>query len=51
MENSMTDHLEASEVLPMISGLLGRPHPSLCRDLSATVRPPQKRKVRTRTME
>ena len=44
-------HQEASEILPRISRLLYRPHPSLHRDLSSAVRPPQERKVRIRTME
>ena len=46
--NSTSDHQEASEILPSISMLLKRPHPSLHRDLSSAVRPPQERKVRTR---
>ena len=51
MENSMSNHQEASEILPRFSRLLQRPHPSLRRDLSATVRPLQERKARTSTME
>ena len=44
-------HQETSEILPRISGLLQRLHPSLCSGLSAYVQPPQERKVRTSTME
>ena len=51
MGNSESDHPEASGILPKISGLLKRPHPSLSRDLSAAVQPPQERKVKTNTME
>ena len=51
MENSTSDHQEASESLPRIIRLIQRPHLSLHRDLTAAVRPPQERKVRTSTME
>ena len=36
-ENSTSNHQEASEIFPGISGLLQRPHPNLRRDLSAAV--------------
>ena len=42
-EDSTSDHKEGNEILPRLSGLLLRPHPSLHRDLSTTVRPPQER--------